>query len=56
MKILIATDGSEYSRKAIDFCRNLIPEPENTSIKILAAVEPLTPMAAEPFCGFGGIL
>jgi nucleotide-binding universal stress UspA family protein len=49
MKILLATDGSEYSTAAIDFCRNLLVNAENTSFKIISAVEYPAPMAAEPF-------
>jgi nucleotide-binding universal stress UspA family protein len=49
MKILLATDGSEYSTAAIDFCRNLLVDAENTSFKIISAVEYPSPMGAEPF-------
>lgn len=49
MKILLATDGSDFSKTAIDFCRNIIADPKNTSLKILLAVERPVPMAAEPF-------
>jgi nucleotide-binding universal stress UspA family protein len=49
MKILIATDGSDYSKAAINFCRNIIAEPENTSVKILSSVERPVPFATEPF-------
>jgi nucleotide-binding universal stress UspA family protein len=49
MKILLATDGSEYSQAAIGFCRNIIAQPEGTSVKILSSVERPVPIAAEPF-------
>lgn len=49
MKILIATDGSDFSKAAIDACRNIVAEPENTSLKIISAVENPTPIAAQPF-------
>src|SRR6478672_4268358 len=49
MKILLATDGSEYSTAAIDFCRNLLMDAENTYFKIISAVEYPSPMGAEPF-------
>ncbi len=49
MKILIATDGSDYSKAAIDMLANIIAKPENTSLKIISAVEHPTPIAAEPF-------
>jgi nucleotide-binding universal stress UspA family protein len=49
MKILIATDGSTFGQKAIEFCRNIIAKPDETSVKIISVVEPMAPMAAEPF-------
>ncbi len=39
MKILIATDGSNFSKSAIDACQKTIADPENTSFKIISAVE-----------------
>jgi nucleotide-binding universal stress UspA family protein len=49
MKILIATDGSDFSRKAVEkSCEFLRPE-SGSEIKILSLVEPQKPMAAEPF-------
>ena len=29
MKNLIGTDGSQYSRAAIDFCRHIVTAPQN---------------------------
>lgn len=49
MKILIATDGSEANRSVIKAACRTIAEPENTTVKIISAIEPITPMAAEPF-------
>ncbi len=49
MKILIATDGSVYSKAAIDMLANIIAKPENTSLKIISAFEHPTSIAAEPF-------
>lgn len=49
MKILIATDGSEFSRQAVEECCKFISTKKHTDIKIISAVERVTPMAAEPF-------
>lgn len=49
MKILVATDGSDFSKAAIGFCQNVISDPKNTSLKILLTVERPVPMAVEPF-------
>ena len=48
MKILIATDGSEFSAAAIDeVCRRVLKPADE--IKIVAAVEPLTHIVGAPF-------
>lgn len=49
MKILIATDGSEFSRRAIEKCCEIIAPNEKTTIKILSGVQHIMPMSAEPF-------
>lgn len=49
MKILIATDGSEASRSVIETFGQMVNNPENTRVKIISAVEPIAPLAAEPF-------
>jgi nucleotide-binding universal stress UspA family protein len=49
MKILIATDGSEFSRKAVEKCCQFLSTKEQTDIKIISVVEQIMPMAAEPF-------
>ena len=43
MKILIATDGSEYSRAAIEKCCEIAVKLENTAIKIVAVYHAYTP-------------
>ena len=51
MKVLLATDGSNFSEAAIDACRKIIAEPEKTSFKIISSVEfPMMP-ASDPFIG-----
>lgn len=49
MKILIATDGSEYSRKAIEECCRLFGTNENLEIKIVTVYENIYPLMGEPF-------
>ncbi len=39
MKILVATDGSEYSKAAIDALANVVAKPETTAFKIVSSVE-----------------
>lgn len=51
MKILISTDGSEFSKAAIDACRQIKFDPEKTSFKIVSAVEYPMMLAADPFIG-----
>ena len=48
MKVLVPTEGSEFSQKAIEKCCNLFDESDNTEIRVICAVEP-TFTAAEPF-------
>lgn len=48
MKILVATDGSEFSQAAIAKCAELFADSANKEIRIITAAEPVyTP--AEPF-------
>jgi nucleotide-binding universal stress UspA family protein len=48
MKILIATDGSEFSRAAVDeFGQNVLKPTDE--IKIVAAADPLTHVIGAPF-------
>ena len=49
MKILGGTDGSDYSKGAIDILANIVAETENTHLKIISAIERPTPMAIETF-------
>lgn len=48
MKILIATDESEFSKNAIEKSCKMITT-DNASIRVISVVEPVTPIAAEPF-------
>jgi nucleotide-binding universal stress UspA family protein len=49
MKILIATDGSDFSRKAVEKCCEILGTGSAAEIKIISLVERVAPMAAEPF-------
>jgi nucleotide-binding universal stress UspA family protein len=49
MKILIATDGSEFSRKAIDAACELAKGRTDVAFEVLAVYEPQIPAAAEPY-------
>jgi nucleotide-binding universal stress UspA family protein len=49
MRIIIATDGSEFSQAAIRKCCELVIDPARTSILIMAAYEDAYHIAAEPF-------
>ena len=49
MKFLIATDGSGTSESVIKAACETIGKPENTTVKIISAIETPTPLAAEPF-------
>ncbi len=49
MKILIATDGSDFSRVAIEECCRILSISATTPIKIVSIYEQMAPMATEPF-------
>jgi nucleotide-binding universal stress UspA family protein len=49
MRVLIATDGSEFSKAAIDAACRMVINPENTLVKVIAIVDPPYIPAAEPF-------
>jgi nucleotide-binding universal stress UspA family protein len=49
MKILLATDGSDFSKAAIDILPDIIGKPEDAIIKILSVYEHPSPMGTEPF-------
>ncbi|HLM02810.1 MAG TPA: universal stress protein [Pyrinomonadaceae bacterium] len=44
MRILISTDGSEFSRAAVEKCFEIIVAPEKTSIKIVSVFEVAEPL------------
>jgi nucleotide-binding universal stress UspA family protein len=44
MRILVSTDGSEFSRAAVEKCCEIIVVPENTSIKIVSVFEVIESM------------
>lgn len=49
MKVLVATDGSEYSRAAVLACCGLIGAEDLTAVKVVSVFQPQIPMASEPF-------
>ncbi len=49
MKILVATDGSEYSKAAVESCASLIKFGEPSEIRVISIIEPLAPVGVEPF-------
>src|ERR1043166_80542 len=49
MKILIATDGSEYSKAAVEQCCRLVIRPDNAEMLIVSAYEDAYPIMAEPY-------
>ncbi len=49
MKILIATDGSEYSRAAVEKCCELFAKNEISSVRIISVAESPTPIAIDPY-------
>ena len=49
MKIIIATDGSEYSTAAIDEACRVVIRPETADVMIVSAYEDAYPISAEPF-------
>lgn len=48
MKVLLAIEGSEFSKAAVEKCCQMFAEFENTEIRIISAVEPMIP-PTEPF-------
>lgn len=54
MRILLATDGSDFSNRAVEACCDLILNPYETKLMIVAAYEPPVAMAAEPFAMSAG--
>ena len=49
MKILLATDGSQFSTAAVDECKKYIESGLATEIKIVSLYEAQVPIASEPF-------
>lgn len=49
MKILIATDGSEYSLKAVEKCCEFLVGGHRPEIRVASVYEAQVPMASEPF-------
>ena len=49
MRILIATDGSEYSKAAIEESCRMVIDPENAEVLVVSAYEDSYPITAEPF-------
>jgi nucleotide-binding universal stress UspA family protein len=48
MRIILAIDDSEFSADAIDEVRAR-PWPSDTTVRVLSAVEPITPPVMEPY-------
>jgi nucleotide-binding universal stress UspA family protein len=48
MKVLVATEGSEFSEAALEKCCSMFAESDNTEVRIVAAAKP-TVVPAEPF-------
>ena len=55
MKILLAVGGSEYSAATVEAVAAR-PWPSGTTVRVLSAVEPVTPPAAELWYDAGGSL
>lgn len=53
MKILLATDGSDFSRSAIEKCCQMIVNPADYAIRIVTSIEYVGPIAFEPFAVSG---
>ena len=49
MKILIATDGSDYSQAAVEECCRMVIHPDTAEVLIVSAYEDTFPITAEPF-------
>jgi nucleotide-binding universal stress UspA family protein len=49
MKILIATDGSEYSKAAVEECCKFLVDPKGSEFKIVSIFEDVYVMSGEPF-------
>lgn len=49
MKLLIATDGSEFSRAAVEHVTGFVPNSADTEIKVISVYETLRPVTGDPF-------
>lgn len=49
MRVLVATDGSEYSKMAVAECCRTVIQPDTTEITVVSAYEDAYPITAEPF-------
>lgn len=49
MRVMIATDGSDFSDFAVKKCCELIGKPDETFVRVIAVYEHMLPMSAEPF-------
>jgi nucleotide-binding universal stress UspA family protein len=49
MRVLIATDGSNFSKAAVERACELLIKPAETSVRVVSAFEDTYPIAAEPF-------
>lgn len=49
MKILLATDGSEYSKAAIEKCCKMFGDTKDKFVKVVSVYENVFPVAGEPF-------
>jgi nucleotide-binding universal stress UspA family protein len=48
MKVLLATEGSDFSKAAIEKCCSMFDEADNTELRIVTAAKPVI-IPAEPF-------
>ena len=48
MRILITTDGSDFSRVAIEKCCQMVVRPDDTAIKIVSVYELMLPLDVFP--------
>src|SRR5688572_10301891 len=49
MKILLATDGSEFAREAVEQCCEIISKPEETNVEIISVADcDMIPVPADP--------
>ena len=49
MKILLATDGSEFSKAAVEECKKYIVSGLASEVRIVSVYEAQVPIASEPF-------